>query len=87
LMCTYYELDEIEPLYSLIESFRVYLQRNNKIAINRRQNYINFIKFIKKLSKLIPGDKSNISKFLEELTNTRGVVSSDWLRRKAEDLL
>jgi len=87
LMCTYYELDEIEPLYSLMESFRVSLQRNHKIATNRRQHYINFIKFIKKLSKLISGDVTNISKFLEELSQTRGVVSSDWLRRKAAELM
>lgn len=87
LMCTYYELDEIEPMYSLMESFRVYLQRNSKIASNRKQNYINFIKFIKKLTKLLPGDKKNITAFLEELSKTSGVVSSDWLRRKAEDLL
>lgn len=87
LMCTYYELDEIEPLYSLMESFRVYLQRNNKIAANRRQNYINFIKFIKKLTKLIAGDKKRIAQFLEELAGTTGVVSSDWLRRKADELM
>ncbi|HMW74735.1 MAG TPA: hypothetical protein PKD40_03725, partial [Saprospiraceae bacterium] len=78
---------EIEPLYSLMESFRVYLQRNNKIAANRRQNYINFIKFIKKLTKLIAGDKKRIAQFLEELAGTTGVVSSDWLRRKADELM
>ncbi len=87
LMCTFYELDEIEPLYSLIESFRVYLQRNNKIAANRKQNYINFIRFIKKLSKLISGDKKNIEKFIDELKITNGVVSSDWLKKKAMDLI
>lgn len=87
LMCTYYELDEIEPLYSLIESFRVYLQRNNKIAANRKLNYINYIKFIKKLSKIIPGDKKIVETFLKDLSKTSGVVSSDWLRRKAEELM
>lgn len=86
LLCTYYELDEIEPLYSLTESFRVFLQRNNKIAAQRSRNYLNFIKFIKKLSKIIPGNKKEVSKFMEELSLVKGVVSFEWLKKKAQEL-
>ena len=86
LIQTYYELDEIEPLYSLTESFRVFLQRNNKIATQRSRNYLNFVKFTKKLSKIIPGDKKEVSKFMEELSLAKGVVSFEWLKKKVQEL-
>ena len=36
LIATYYEMDELEPLYSLFESFRVYLNRHKSIPEKRR---------------------------------------------------
>ncbi|HMG16901.1 MAG TPA: hypothetical protein VK590_15700 [Saprospiraceae bacterium] len=86
LIQTYYELDEIEPLYSLTESFRVYLQRNNKIAAQRSRNYLNFIKFVKKLTKILPGAKKDIDKFLSEISETKGIVGLEWLKKKAQEL-
>ena len=37
LMAIYYEEDELEPLYSLFESFRVYLNRHKNSPESRRK--------------------------------------------------
>jgi hypothetical protein len=67
LLFTYYEMDEIEPLYSLFESFRVYLNRHKAIPEQRKNNYKNLIKYTKKLTKVMPGDKKAIEKLKKEV--------------------
>ncbi len=86
LLCTYFELDEIEPMYSLMEAFRVYLQRNNKLPAQRRRNYLNYIRFLKKLAKLMPNDEKQKADFLLELEETPGVVSKEWLKNKVKEI-
>src|SRR5690606_2223412 len=41
LMASYFELDELEALNSLLDTFRVYLNRNKKIPATRRKHYLN----------------------------------------------
>jgi uncharacterized membrane protein YheB (UPF0754 family) len=86
LIMTYYEMDEIDPLDFLMESFRTYLNRHKEIPENRRKLYVNLIKFTKKLTKLIPGDKKNLKKLKEEVLNTKGIASGDWLLQKITEL-
>ena len=87
LMFSYYELDEIEPLYSLMDSFRVYLQRNTKIPSSRKRNYLNLIKYLKKLTKVQPGDKKGLDKLSGDMDKEEGnIVSESWLREKIGEL-
>ncbi|MFN7115317.1 MAG: hypothetical protein ACK4TA_00875 [Saprospiraceae bacterium] len=86
LLAIYYETDEIEPLFSHFESFRTYLNRHKDIPSDRRQNYANLIKFTKKLTKIIPGDKKAIQKLKQELEVTKNVVSRNWLLQKVAEL-
>ncbi|MFZ2897222.1 MAG: hypothetical protein WA004_01285 [Saprospiraceae bacterium] len=87
LLTTYYEIDEIEPLYSLMESFRAYLNRHKDISSRRRRSFLQFIRFVKKLTKTMPGDLKRIEALREELNNTKGVASSQWIAEKIEDLV
>lgn len=88
LMLSYYELDEIEPLLSLMDSFRIYLQRNTKIPQTRKRNYMNLIKFLKKLTKLYPGDRQGLEKLSQEIDAQEGaVVMGDWLKRKISEMI
>lgn len=48
LLRTYYDLEEYEPLFSLCDSFRQYLQRNKLMADSRRQGYSNLFKLTKR---------------------------------------
>ena len=86
LIFTYYELDEIDPLYSLFESFRVYLNRHKDIAPLRRKQYMNLIKFTKKLTKVRPGDRKSVEKIQAEMESTDGIVGQKWLREKMAEL-
>ena len=86
LLQTYFEIDEIEPLYSLMESFRAYLNRHKDISSRRRKSFLQFIRFVKKLTRIMPGDKKQIEALREELRSSRGVASSQWIAEKIEDL-
>lgn len=86
LLAIYYETDEIEPLYSLFESFRTYLNRQKELTQARRQNYANLIKFTKKLTKIVPSDKKAIQKLKQELESTKNVASHAWLMEKIAEL-
>jgi len=86
LIAVYYETDEIEPLYSLFESFRVYLNRKKEIPQERKKRYLNLIKFTKKLTKLMPGDKKAIEKLNTEIAETQGIINLKWLKEKIAEL-
>ena len=87
MIATYYELDEIEPLDSLFQSFRAYLNRHQKdIPEKSRQRYINLIKFTKKLTNIRPKDKQAIEKLKKEIDESGGVVSVNWLKEKISEL-
>ncbi len=85
LIYVYYETDEIDALYPLLDSFRVYLDRKKEIPEQRKNNFKNLIRFVKKLLKIIPGDKKALVKLQEELTATPN-VDKRWLMEKLEEL-
>ena len=86
LLATYYEIDEMEALYFLLESFRAYLNRHKDIPVSAKKNYSNLIKFTKKLIKIIPGDSKAIKKLREDISQTTGIVSIRWLKEKITQL-
>ena len=87
LISTYYEMDEVEPLYSLLESFRAYLNRHkHDISQNRRQNHANLIKYTKRLLRIMPGDKKSIEKLKKEINETKNVTGANWLKEKIAEL-
>lgn len=86
LIATYYETDEIDALYFLLESFRAYLNRHKDIPAQRRNNYKNLIKFTKKLTKTRSGDKEAIKKLKDEIENTKGIADKKWLSEKIAEL-
>jgi hypothetical protein len=82
LMASYYELDEIEALGSLLDTFRVYLSRNKELPATRRKHYLNTISIVRKLSRIVPGDQKEIEKLRREVETTQGVVSKNWILEK-----
>ena len=85
-LATYYELNEIDPLFSLIDSLRTYMNRHKSIAKEKKVLYENLIKFTKKLVKIIPGDKKAIAKLRTEVEATKGIASENWLKEKIAEL-
>ncbi len=86
LLATYYENDEIEPLYSLLESFRAYINRRKDIPERWKKSYSNLIRFTKKLTRIIPGDKKALNKIKEELNNAGEVADTKWLQSRIAEL-
>jgi hypothetical protein len=86
LIATYYETDEIEPLYSLLESFRAYLNRRKDIPERWKKNYMNLIRFTKKLTRIIPGDNKALEKIKVEIENTEDITSLEWLKERIAEL-
>lgn len=87
LLITYYELNVISPLYSFIDSFRTFLNRNkHKMTESRRMNYHNLISFVKKLADIIPGDKNGIAQIEKEIENTDGIADAQWVKEKVQEL-
>ena len=86
LLLSYYDMEEINLLDSFIESFKVYINRHKNIAQERKELYLNQIKFVKKLSELPPRDRKALQKLKEELEATKNVASLNWLKEKVAEL-
>ncbi|MCB0661580.1 MAG: hypothetical protein KDC24_02480, partial [Saprospiraceae bacterium] len=88
LTWAYLELDEIELLMFHIESFRTFINRHKDIHGNRKRRYHHFLRFAKKLSKILPGDTKAIDKLKKELdvATKEGVVGLNWIKTKITEL-
>ncbi len=83
LLATYYEMEELDPLYSLFDSFRAFINRNKSIAKEKKKEFLDLIKFTKKLTKLIDGDQKGLAKLRDEFNNAEGgIASKNWLAEK-----
>lgn len=82
LLKTYYELNEITALDSLIDSFRIYLRRNRTISKDVRQQYMNVLRFMKKLSGLAPYDKAGLTKVTKEIHECKALAAKNWILEK-----
>jgi len=86
LLKTYYELQEFEPLHSLIDSFRIFLRRNKLISDSHRTNYLNLVRFVRKASKVTEGDRKKIDNLRNEINNTAQIADINWLKEKITEL-
>jgi hypothetical protein len=86
LLKTYFELDEAEPFYSLVDAFTNYLKRNKLIAENQRSIYLNFVKYAKKLMQIRLGSKFSISDIRNELNHLSGIANLQWLNEKLDEI-
>jgi len=82
LIMTYFEMQEVDALDSLLDSFYVYLNRHKDITQNRRDIYLNLISFTKRLMNLAPSDKAGHQKLLNKLNDTKIIGSRAWLKEK-----
>jgi len=87
LLATYYELGEIDALHSFLDSFQVYLNRHKKsLPENRRQNYLNLVKYVRRISNILPHDTKAINKVEEEIKNQAKIADRNWLIEKIKEL-
>ena len=84
---TYYELHEIMPLESLLQSFKMFISSKKKIGYHR-DNYLNFIKFVSRLNRFNYKDheRKHIQKLREEIQSEKNILEKDWLLEKISEL-
>lgn len=86
LLKTYYEMDAIEPMYSLIDSFRTFLRRNKILSEAQRKGYMNLIKYTLQASRVRPRDKARISKLEKDIDKASPIADVGWLKEKVAEL-
>lgn len=86
LIAIYYEQDEFEALLSLADTFKTYLNRHKDINEKMRMNYINYIQFVRKMTKIMPGDSKAVEQLRQEVRDAKGVASEKWLLEKLAEL-
>ena len=79
-------MEEIEPLISLIATFRVYLRRNKQISDYQRRIYSNLIKFVNKLIRVKLGSKKPVYEIEREITQVKEIADLTWLSKSVAAL-
>ncbi|MEM7106310.1 MAG: hypothetical protein AAF502_24485 [Bacteroidota bacterium] len=87
LLKSYYELGEFEALYSLMDSFRVFLRRKKNISERHKRNFSNLIRFTRKATRILPGQKKRASSLLEQINATEQIADKAWVKEKIEMFL
>lgn len=84
---SYFELDETEAFYSLLEAFRKYIRRNRQISDYRKKANANFLKLSKwvyqlkviKATKKQSVFQKRLAEIKERLEQTEPLANKDWL--------
>ena len=85
---SYFELNEEEPFYALVEAFKKYLHRNRDITEFQKKANQNFLKLTKQLFKLKTGKKlwsikdynKRLELFSQKMESTDPLANSNWLK-------
>jgi hypothetical protein len=85
LLKTYYELKEVNALDSLIDSFRIYLHRNKLISRDVRQQYMNVLRFVRKLPLEKTYDKEFVQKLRGQIEGCKALAAKQWLLEKVSE--
>ena len=86
LLKTYYELGEYLSLDSLSESFRIFLQRNKLLSREVKQQYMNVLRFVKKLSRMRPKDAAALEKIRRDVQKCQALADKPWILEKISEL-
>ena len=87
LLRTYYALKDTEALLSLIDTFRIYVIRNQKITSDQKRGYTNFLRFAKRLVLLRHNASTYSRKEMKEklavlsgkIEETNNIINRYWL--------
>lgn len=83
LLRIYYELNEYDALNSLLDSFSIYIRRQKGLG-SHRDNYLNLIRFIRKLQHLNARDAEAKQALIAEIQQTTALAERRWLLQQLE---
>lgn len=82
----YFELNETEPLLSLMDSFKHTLSRDSRIPLFKRSEYQSFIKFLNYLVKMkVNNDYGKLRQMKSELIDVHCVSCTGWFWDKFKE--
>lgn len=87
LLAIYYETDEFDALDSLYDAILAYLNRHKEIPAHPKKAFRQLVSFTRRLTRLMPGDKTALEKLKTEIQSTHPVASQNWLLEKVAELL
>lgn len=82
LMKTYFETAEVESLFSLCNTTLTYIRRNKTLAPNNRKAYINFVKFVQKMARILYNGSKDQPQLWEDIESSPLLVERKWLLSK-----
>ena len=82
LVRIYFDTGEFSALESLLDSFTVYLQRKRASLGYHRELNLHFVRFVKRLLRLEPGDAPGRSRLRARVRATQYVAEREWLLGK-----
>lgn len=74
----FYELEEFDLLESHLQTLQTFIRRKKELGYHR-ENYLNTIRFTRKLLETNLYDKSARKALKEEIENTKAVAEKEWL--------
>ncbi len=83
-------LDEVDEMYRLYDSFRIYLDRNEKISLAHKTDYRNFIRLFKRMIDLYPDlfrDRGALEALQAEVRDTSPLPNRGWFLEKINSAL
>ncbi|MFZ1706034.1 MAG: hypothetical protein WAT79_16935 [Saprospiraceae bacterium] len=86
LVSAYYELKEFDALESLLNAYKMFINREKSLTKERKTSYLNLIKYTKKLLYILPSEKSKIEKLRKEIEGNRSIVNKAWLLECVDEL-
>lgn len=81
LLKIYYETKEFALLEPNINSFKMFLRRNNTISENYKETYLNFLEV---LTILLKQNKKKKKIIIEKINQYKLLLDKDWLLKKVE---
>ena len=83
---THYAKQDTEALLSLVETFRIYVIRNQKMTTSEKRSYTNFLRFAKKLAMLkhqpvlgIKGKEAALKSLALKIQDAEPIINKQWL--------
>jgi len=81
LLKTYYMQGEIEPMLSLVSSFKLFLRRQKSLSRHVRDSYFNFARLLKKIYQ--KGHSQNAT-IRQEIAATKALNGRSWLLQQLD---
>lgn len=84
--------DEVDEMFRLYDSFRLYVDRHEKISPQHQLQYRNFVRLFKRFMKCLEQEvdgkrKSALVKFRKKLAETDEVANKTWFMQKVDEAL